>query len=243
MRLDDLSSTTLRDLWSDVEGPIRASSVLEQGAQDFASTVQSRFEDSIVLARVYLTCGYESLPEQVSMFVRALADGAGARNQLKPTTPVLTLVGTHGVESSWNDRRSSRSHIGIPLVTASFVNEVPMMARLLRELGVPAEWADHHDFEVIKTMGTGLFFVEDAAVATDHQGRKIIPAQSFVRRYEVKSVFGAGAPYPNGQFVVLIVFTRDALARESAEQFLPLVETFRDETLGFVDDGAVFVAS
>ncbi len=243
MKLEELSETTLRELWSDVEGPIRASAVLEQGAQEFAATVHSSFEDSVVLARVYLTCGYESLPEQVAMFVRALADGAGATQQLKPTTPVLTLVGTHGVESNWNDRRKSRSHIGIPLVTASFVNEVPMMARLLRELGVPAEWADHHDFEVIRTMGTGLFFVEDAATATDHQGRKIIPAQSFVRGYEVKSVFGAGAPYPNGQFVVLIVFTRDVLARESAEEFLPLVESFRDETLGLVDNGSVFVIS
>ena len=76
-----------------------------------------------------------------------------------------------------------------------------MISRLLRELGVPIEWIDSHDSEIIrKAVGdsSGLFFVDDAAAAKDHEGRNIIVAQDFVSAQGVKSVFGAGEAYANG---------------------------------------------
>ena len=120
--------------------------------------------------------------------------------------------------------------MGIPLISAAFVGAIPMIARLIKELGVPLEWVDRHDSEmIIRTMGTsaGLFFVDDAGEATDHQGRKIIAAQDFVSSYDVKSVFGIGGAYTSGQILVVVVFCRDTLSRATAERFLALTNLFR----------------
>ena len=162
---------------------------------------------------------------------------------LKPTTPVLSLIGTHGQGENWNDRRNSKGHVGIPLISSAFVDAIPMISRLLKELGVPMQWIDSHDSEIIKdTVGrySGLFFVDDAGTTTDHQGRKIIVAQEFVSDYNVKSVFGVGRAYPGGQMLVTVVFCRDSFSRESAEEFLALSNTFQKKTRGVVGKGRIF---
>ena len=108
-----------------------------------------------------------------------------------------------------------------------------MIARLLRELGVPLDWIDSHDARrIVTTIGSevGLFFVENASQATDDQDRNVIPAQDLVSAYGVNSVFGTGGAYPNGQIVVLVVFCRDGVARATAELFLPLADLFRGKT-------------
>ena len=143
----------------------------------------------------------------------------------------------------WNDRRKSKRHGGIPLISAEFVDGIPMIARLLRELGVPLDWIDSHDARrLVTTIGStvGLFFVEDAARAMDDQGRKVIPAVDFVFAYGVKSVFGTGGAYSGGQMLVVVVFCRDPVARVTAEVFLPLVDLFRAKTATLVAPAKVF---
>src|SRR5262249_33148684 len=118
---------------------------------------------------------------------------------LTGTTPVLCLVGTQGQAENWNDPRKSKQHQGIPLISVDFVDGVPMIARLLRELRVPLDWIESHDARrLVTTIGStiGLFFVEDAARAMDDKGRMVIPAVDFVFAYGVKTVFGVGGAYP-----------------------------------------------
>ena len=118
-----------------------------------------------------------------------------------------------------------------------------MISRLLKELGVPLHWIDSQDSEIIKeSMGrsTGLFFVENAAEATDHQGRKIIAAHDFVSNYKVKSVFGTGGAYPTGQIVILVVFCRDVMSRTAAERFLALTVLFKEKTKRLVGSARIF---
>ena len=93
-----------------------------------------------------------------------------------------------------------------------------------------------------KTMGRAkrLFFVEDAAKATDVQGRQIISAQDFVSRYEVKGVFGIGGAYVGGQISVLVVFCRDTFPRTAAEYFMTLMALFQAKTAWLVGSGKVF---
>src|SRR5215831_20207488 len=158
--------------------------------------VYTHFAESAILARVYVTVPFAALPPPTQAFVQALPGAAAA---LTGTTPVLSLVGTQGQKVDWNDRRKSKQHGAIPLISAEFVDGIPMIARLLQELGVPLDWIDSHDAQRIVTTiakAVGLFFVEDAAQATDQQGRKVIPAQDFVSAYGVKSVFGTGGAYP-----------------------------------------------
>ena len=162
---------------------------------------------------------------------------------ITPATPVLSLLGSHGDEERWNDRRRSVGHVGIPLISSRFVGEIPMVSRLLKELGVPIAWIDSHDASVIKkTLGDGvrLFFVEDAETACDNRGRRIVVAQDFVASYKVETVFGIGGAYPDGSMLVVVLFCHDRFAREHAEPFLPLVAHFKRYTEALATDRRVF---
>jgi hypothetical protein len=190
------------------------------------------------------------LPKANKEFVQKLAESAGAGSGLKETTPVLSLLGTHGQEADWNDRHKSKGHKGIPLISSAFVGAIPMISRLLKELGVPLDWIDSHDSEIIKKTvsgSAGLFFVDNAGQSTDNEGRKIIAAQDFVSAYKVKSVFGkvksvfgTGEAYPGGQILVVVLFCRDAFTRATAENFPTLTSSFKEKTSALVGSGKIF---
>jgi hypothetical protein len=243
MRIEQATSQDVSELLAQVETRIEGAQALEDAAQELVAALQQQFDESVVIARAFVTVPYGSLPAKNQEFVRNLAESAGAAADLKPATPVLSLIGSYGQETDWRDRRKSKGHVGIPLISASFVEAIPMISRLLKELGVPMTWVDSHDSEIIaKTMDPsgGLFFVDNAAEATDHQGRKVIAAQDFVSTYGVKSVFGAGGVYPGGQIVVIVVFCRDAFAKTAAERFLELNSWFRNKTDSLAQSTKIF---
>jgi hypothetical protein len=68
----------------------------------------------------------------------------------------------------------------------------------------------------------------------------VIPAVDFVFAYHVKSVFGMGGAYCDGQMLVVVVFCRDPVARVTAELFLPLVDLFKGKTASLVAPAKVF---
>lgn len=241
MQITQATSSTITNLWSQVESNLQQAQTLEAAAQQLAAALHTTFEESVLLARVYTTVPFETLPPANQSFVRALA---GEAADLKDTTPVLSLIGTHGQEADWNSRHKSQGHVGIPLISSAFVSAIPMIARLLHELGVPGDWVDSHDTNMIlETIGhtAGLFFVDNATEATDTQGRKIIAAQDFVSAYGVRSVFGIGGAYPDtGQILVIIVFCRLSVSRDTAEHFLPLVSLFQNKTAALVGAQQIF---
>lgn len=243
MKIGQATSSAVADVWAKVEPRIQQSKFLDEAAQELVTALHTHFTESVVLARVFLTVPFGSLPKTNKEFVQKLADSAGAASGLKGTTPVLSLLGTHGQEGDWNDRRKSKGHLGIPLISSAFVGAIPMISRLLKELGVPLDWIDSHDSEIIKkTVGrsAGVFFVDNAAEATDHEGRKIIAAQDFVSSYKVKSVFGIGESYLGGQMLVVVVFCREAFSRDAAEHFPRLTSSFKDKTAAFVGSSKIF---
>lgn len=246
MKIEQATPNTITELWSTIESKVQQAKALEDAAQALATAEHTRFDESVVIARVFLTVPFDALPASNKAFVQKLAESAGAASGLKGSTPVLSLVGTHGREADWKDRRKSKGHAGIPLISSAFVGAIPMISRLLRELGVPMEWVDSHDSEVIvKAVGreAGLFYVDNAAEATDHQGRKIIAAQDFVSAYNVRSVFGVGGAYADGRILVNVLFCRDGFDRSVAGRFLPLVEQFKGKTTSLVGGGKIFAAA
>jgi hypothetical protein len=239
MKINQATSQMVSELLAQIEPRIQGAETLEDAAQELVATLQQKFDESVVIARAFVTVPYGSLPPENKEFVQKLAGSA----DLKPATPVLSLIGTYGQESDWRDRRKSKGHVGIPMISSSFVEAIPMISRLLKELGVPMTWVDSHDTEIIvKTMDPsgGLFFVDDAAEATDHQGRKIIAAQDFVSSYSVKSVFGTGGVYPGGQIVVIVAFCRDGFTRAEAERFLEVNSWLRNKTGSLVQSTKIF---
>ena len=246
MRIEETTSTTVAELWGQVESRVEQARYLEEAAQQLASALSTQFEESVVIARVFVTAPFGELPSANQEFVQNLAESAGAGSELEADTPVLSLIGTHGQEEDWRDRRKSKGHVGIPLISSAFVDAVPMISRLLQEMGVPLEWADSRDTGIIiETIGrsAGLFFVDHAAQSTDSQGRKIIAAQDFVSAYDVKSVFGIGGAYDGGEMIVIVVFCRDAFSRATAEQFLALMNLFKSNTHGLVEPTRIFSSS
>lgn len=242
MKIEQATAATITQLWTEVEPRVKQSKALEEGAQALTTALHTQFQESVVLARVYFTVPFGTLPASNKTFVQNLAQSAGAASDLKAATPVLSLIGTAGKEADWNDRRKSKGHIGIPLTSSAFVDAIPMISRLLKELGVPLDWVDTQDPEVVKKMdrAAGLFFVENAAEATDHQKRKIIPAQDFVSGYDVKTVFGVGGGYAGGHIVVIVLFCRDLVPRGAAERFVALRDAFKGNTSSLVETGKIF---
>jgi len=240
MKLEQATGVTITHLWTTVEPSVQLARSIEEAAQALATTLYNQFAESAILARVFVTVPFAALPPPTQAFVQAMPGAAAA---LTGTTPVLSLVGTQGQEADWNDRRKSKRHGAIPLISAEFVNSIPMIARLLRELGVPLDWIDSHDARrLVTTIGSsvGLFFVEDATRAMDDRGRKVIPAVDFVFPYGVKSVFGTGGAYSSGEMLVVVFFCRDRVARLTAELFLPLVDLFKGKTASLVAPAKVF---
>jgi histone H3/H4 len=243
MRIDGATTSTVATLWASADLAVRRATCLEEAAQALAESLHTTFEESVVIARVFFTVPFGELPSANREFVEHLADSAGAAAELNAETPVLSLLGTHGSEPAWQDRRRSKDHVGIPLISSSFVGAIPMISRLLRELGVPVHWVDRHDSEMIASAvgdAEGLFFVEDAGEAVDQEGRKIIAAQDFVADRGVKSVFGLGGAYEGGEIMVIVVFCRDRFTREVAESFLPLAKLFITKTSRLASPGMVF---
>ena len=110
MKIEQSSQSTGTELWKSVEPKVKAATYLENAAQELATGLHTKFSESVALARVFFTVSYDSLPQTNKEFVQNLAQSAGAASSLKGTTPVLSLLGTHGQEPDWNDRRKSKGH-------------------------------------------------------------------------------------------------------------------------------------
>jgi hypothetical protein len=162
---------------------------------------------------------------------------------LRPRSIVLSLLGTAGQKPEWNDPLQSQGHLGIPLVTSSFVENLPMVAALMRDMGIGLDWLDRQDGSiVVKEVGrlARVFFVPDARVTVDSKGRKVVPASDFVESNGVRTVFGLGGAYVDGTFAAMIFFTRESIDRQQAEAFLPAINHFKVGTMNRVLEHQIF---
>ncbi len=231
-RLSTLEVETLRTRIRTATAPL---SCAQAGCQRIAELLYGEFRESVPLVRVYLTVPFANLPKFNQDFTSTLALAKGVGTLLKPKTPVLSLVGTCGKEPEWNAYTSSKGHVGIPLVGSEFVDSIPMISRLLNELGVGLRWLDAPTGGVSTQVGVGAlagkFYVENAATSVDDRGRKIIPAQGFVEQYGIRSVFGIGGTYLSpSDLLAVIFFTREQLDKVQLDPFMPLLTGIKAAT-------------
>lgn len=221
-----------------VRREVAGSTALEGAASVVARELFGHFAAGTVLARVYAVVPYAMLEPAVATFVDELVAKTGEAVRMTATTPVLTLLGTHGTNEEWCDRTKSVGHRGIPLVSAAFVQAIPMVARLLKELGFDLSWLDAAapDMHSRRLVGgfNGIFFVDDARTARDSLGRHIIPAQDFVEEQHVRTVFGMGGFYPDNTLIAIIVFARERIERNQVERLTSLISLLKGETFGIV---------
>lgn len=244
LNLSAAAPSQIRDHVKLVRARVEGRKSLAAAAQALADTVHFGFEESLALVRVFATVPFGDLPGADQRFVRALMREREVENLLNSDMPVLSLMGTKGERPSWNDRTASRGHLGIPLASAEFVNEIPMIARLLAELGLGIVGLEGGGARIVRSkVGnlSGMFYVADARTETDDHGRLVISAQDFVAGHGIRTVFGFGGAYMlERSYIAIILFAREAVEAERARELAPLSSALKAATLRLVDKGKFF---
>jgi len=254
-----LSRSTPHDLL-DVQDRLRAylqaTTSLEAAAAACVRSLHGEFSESIVLARLFVSLPFATLPEALRRKAWDVVETQALHGFVNDRTPILTLLGTYGREPAWCDRNASAHHAAIPLCSQSFVDTIPMIARMLQEMGVDLGLGgsggggggggggneDKHVSRILGSGWTGLFYVDDARSARDEHGRRIIPAADFVERHGVRTVFGLGKAYANGSIATLIVFTNAIVPRNKVMDLAAVITLFKAATMDHLQNGAIFDA-
>jgi hypothetical protein len=240
---NDYHIARLTEFRSRIEEALRSSPTLQEAAQSFAELLYEELEASTVLARVFTTVRFSELPALDRQFVTRVAAERGCQDELNDQTTVVSLLGTRGRQPSWKQRYQSKSRLGIPLLSASFIKTIPMSARLLNAADTGVRWIERQQTRiVVKSFGqmAQLLYVEDAKEAVTGDGFKIVADQDFVERFDIRTVLGLGGVYLNGSYVSAMLFTNELIPQEKAEKFLTLIHAFKSTTTNLVMNGKIF---
>jgi hypothetical protein len=220
---------------------LKSAASVQAAAQAF-TTIFAQSYSTVVLARLFAVLPLSRLPPNDQAFaLHSVAEDG----RLKPSTRVLSLLGSSGVESAWNSRQGSKAHLAIPLLDRAFVQGAPMIARLLSDLGVDLALLDKGSPIATRRMLGGnnsTFFVPDAQTTVDEARRSIIPALDFVRDYKVRTVFGMGGAYVDGSLAVAIIFSSELIERIVVDRFPSLISNFKMATGEHQAQGRIFDA-
>ncbi|MEL6270199.1 MAG: hypothetical protein AAFV33_02550 [Chloroflexota bacterium] len=195
--VDDLQDFT-RESYSQI---LNETTSFEDAAQRWTRLLFASFQEqdgspTFALVRIFRISKYEDLlPE-----LQQLADG--------DSTYWMTLMGTYGIESAWQDRHQSMGHKVFPALSSA----TPMLKAAFAEIE-HLQGFDGKD-EIQLSMGQGstgesFFFVDDA------KGSPHIPAQDqFVQPYGIRNVIGFGSQFLNKRGALILSFSRGNISRE-----------------------------
>lgn len=212
--VDDLveASRALRHITADARS-------MEDAARRLVRYLYDGFVDAAgapasVLVRVYKTHAYADLPPDLQEFAH---DMGGSR--VMPATRCLTLLATAGREAAWNDRHRSEGHQAVPLTSEAAVEESPMIAALLDDMGFDIAYVVEPDPDLVIERHHEIYNVFHVP---DARGSVVVPAQDFVERYGIRSVVGFGGALPTGDVFATILFTTVSVTADVADLFRTL---------------------
>jgi signal transduction histidine kinase len=190
---------------------------IEHFAQGLMECCQHTFrvpnasDPEIVLGRCFVACPFRELSDEVQAW---LQQGEDRIND--PSTGLcLSLVGSAGLVAGWNDPTMSSRYRAIPMDSKQFAVRFPMFAEVFRQIGISVE--DRRFGAGVMNIGAvgggcNVFHVPLAI------GSPFIPAQNdFVRPYGIRSVVGFGGWYGQGQYFLVVMFSRVSIPTESVE--------------------------
>lgn len=180
------------------------------------------------LVRFFKSYPWAQLDPDLQAFARRLLGEQTASPDMK----CLTLLASAGTEPAWNDRKQSLGHRAIPLPSAELVLRLPMIAQLLQQFGLEMQRFLQPQQDLLMDLEQTTYNVFHVPEAL---GSPFVPAQEeFVKRYGIRSVLGFGGMLPTGNLFAVILFTRVAIPRETAELFKPLALSTKLAVLPFV---------
>ena len=218
-------SAALRRAGSDAES-------MEEAAQSVVGCLHEGLRGpdgrrDCVLVRFYRTLPLELLDDDLRRFAAEAVGG----HELKPATRCLTLLATAGDEPAWNDRRRSVGHRVMPLASEQIIATFPMVAQLIRQLGLETSvlLESHPELDMALDEKTFNVFYVPNALGSPH-----IPAQDdFVVAYGVESVLGFGGMLPTGDLFAVMLFSRVPVPADTAELFASLALSVKVAVLPF----------
>lgn len=180
------------------------------------------------LVRFYRTIPLAGLPMELQVLVRDTLK----ENSFGPGTRFLNLVATRGTLPEWNDPEKSKGHRFIPLLSKNQINQLPMVAQLIRQFGLdPMEVINPGPSILLELeqKSYGVFHVEEAL------GSPFIPRQDdFVVPYGIRSVLGMGGILPTGDLFAILLFSTLTIPRETADLFKTIALNIKLALLPFV---------
>jgi len=191
-------------------------------------------EKSLALVRLFKTHSYNELEPDLQPIVQQTLGEEPDNSAMK----CLTLLATAGEHPDWNSRYTSRGHQAIPLASEELVAQSPMISQLICQLGLDIGTVLKPDPAVIIDLEQKTFNVFHIPEA---QGSPFVPAQAgFVVPYGVRSVLGFGSMLPSGNLLVIIIFSKVSISRDTANLFKALALNVKMALLPF-DGGAIFL--
>jgi hypothetical protein len=197
---------------------------MEEAAEQVVDFLYERFrgadgERQCVLVRFFKTHELGGLDEPATRFAHDMMSRMAVPS-IVPDMRCLVLLGTSGDEEEWRSRHASRGHHAIPLPSAEMISRSPMIAQLVRQLGLDVRASDVPSFDLMvdpEHRSYNVFYVPEAL------GSEHIPAQrDFVERYGIRSVIGLGGLLPRGNMFAVVMFTRVAIPASTAALFNPI---------------------
>lgn len=183
-------------------------------------------QSACALVRMFVTLPFEELETSQQAFAGKILGGPPESTSMK----CLALLATAGDQPDWNSRFTSRGHQALPLPSAEAVSRSPMIAQLIRQLGVEISALLSETGLVIDSAQHtfNVFYVGDA------NGSAFIPAQQeFVIPYGIRSVLGFGGLLPSGELFATILFSKTYIPREVADLFKTLALNVKVALLPF----------
>lgn len=185
-------------------------------------------EPACALVRLFVTMPYSELEADQQSFVRSVNGNALER----PSTKCLTLLATAGESPGWNSRQLSTGHKALPLASEESVARSPMIAQLIRQLGIEVGALIAADPSLVVDAEQHSFNVFHVLQA---EGSAYIPAQrEFVVPFGIRSVLGFGGLLPSGELYATVLFSKTTIRRETADLFKTLSLNVKVALLPFV---------
>jgi PAS domain S-box-containing protein len=192
---------------------------MEDVASEVVTILRNRFIDketgnsALPLVRFYVTQRCRELEPALQDFALA----AGSDTFANQDVVCLALLATCGEEPAWNDRTMSQSHKAIPLPSIEALHRSPMVAQLVRQLGVDPQSIIEPDPALFHDLGErtyNVFYVPEA------RNSEYVPAQNdFVIPYGIRSVVGFGGVLPDGTLFATIMFSSVPVPPSAIEAF------------------------
>jgi hypothetical protein len=213
--LEHFSGDDLEPFGDAIRSHARTARSMEDSAQKTVDLLwaQLQSEDgspALALIRFYKTHAYGKLPEDLRTFARAVLN-----DDPEPETRCLTLLATRGLERDWNDRRKSEGHQAIPLPTVEFVQQLPMVAGLIDQVGLELADVVRPDKARAGELARKDYDVFHIPRAL---GSEFVPAQGFVQQHGIVSALGFGGVLFSGDFYAVVMFSRVPVSAEVADR-------------------------